>query len=50
MPAFFVNRHFAQLHRDPQALTDAVTSYVKTGLRRGNGGQRSRRYYEESLQ
>lgn len=32
-----VNRHFAQLHRDPQALTDAVTVYLHTGLRRGNG-------------
>src|SRR5438045_9393873 len=32
-----VNRHFAQLHRDPQALTEAVTLYVETGLRRGNG-------------
>jgi len=32
-----VNRHFAQLHRDSQALTDAVTRYVETGLRRGNG-------------
>jgi hypothetical protein len=32
-----VNRHFAQLHRDPQALTDAVTLYMETGLRRGNG-------------
>ena len=32
-----VNRHFAQLHRDPQALTEAVTLYVQTGLRRGNG-------------
>src|SRR4051812_25068801 len=32
-----VNRHFAQLHRDPQALTDAVTLYLQTGLRRGNG-------------
>jgi len=31
-----VNRHFAQLHRDPQALTDAVTLYLQTGLRRGN--------------
>src|SRR3989442_14832359 len=31
-----VNRHFAQLHRDPQALTDAVTPYLHTGLRRGN--------------
>src|SRR5438105_12478823 len=31
-----VNRHFAQLHRDPQALTDAVTLYLETGLRRGN--------------
>jgi len=31
------NRHFAQLHRDPQALTDAVTLYLQTGLRRGNG-------------
>jgi DcmR-like sensory protein len=30
------NRHFAQLHRDPGALTDAVTSYLETGLRRGN--------------
>jgi hypothetical protein len=29
--------HFAQLHRDPQALTDAVTLYLQTGLRRGNG-------------
>jgi hypothetical protein len=32
-----VNRHFAQQHRDPQALTDAVTLYLQTGLRRGNG-------------
>jgi DcmR-like sensory protein len=32
-----VNRHFAQLHRDPQTLTDAVTLYLQTGLRRGNG-------------
>src|SRR5206468_4755558 len=32
-----VNRHFAQLHRDPQALTDAVSLYLQTGLRRGNG-------------
>ncbi|MGE5802041.1 MAG: MEDS domain-containing protein [Gemmatimonadota bacterium] len=32
-----VNRHFAQLHRTPQALTDAVTLYLETGLRRGNG-------------
>ena len=32
-----VNRHFAQLHRDPRALTDAVTLYLETGLRRGNG-------------
>ena len=31
-----VNRHFAQLHRNPQALTDAVTLYLQTGLRRGN--------------
>lgn len=31
-----VNRHFAQLHRDPQALTDAVTLFLETGLRRGN--------------
>jgi len=31
-----VNRHFAQLHRDPQALTDAVTPYLHTGLQRGN--------------
>jgi len=31
-----VNRHFAQLHRDPQALTDAVALYLQTGLRRGN--------------
>jgi hypothetical protein len=31
------NRHFAQLHRDPQTLTDAVTLYLQTGLRRGNG-------------
>ena len=32
-----VNRHFAQLHRDSQALTEAVTLYLETGLRRGNG-------------
>ena len=32
-----VHRHFAQLHRDPQALTEAVTLYLQTGLRRGNG-------------
>lgn len=32
-----VNRHFAQLHRDPQDLADAVTLYLQTGLRRGNG-------------
>jgi DcmR-like sensory protein len=32
-----VNRHFAQLHRDSQGLTDAVTLYLQTGLRRGNG-------------
>lgn len=32
-----VHRHFAQLHRDPQALTEAVTIYLQTGLRRGNG-------------
>src|SRR3989441_12720712 len=32
-----VNRHFAQLHRDQQALTEAVTLYLETGLRRGNG-------------
>ena len=31
------NRHFAQLHRDPQDLADAVTIYLETGLRRGNG-------------
>jgi len=31
------NSHFAQLHRDPKALTDAVTLYLETGLRRGNG-------------
>lgn len=31
-----VNRHFAQLHRDPQDLTDAVTLFLETGLRRGN--------------
>jgi DcmR-like sensory protein len=31
------NRHFAQLHRDAQALTEAVTVYLQTGLRRGNG-------------
>ncbi len=30
-------RHFAQLHREPETLTDAVTLYVETGLRRGNG-------------
>ncbi|MGH7606988.1 MAG: MEDS domain-containing protein [Gemmatimonadales bacterium] len=32
-----MNRHFAQLHRDPVALTDAVSLFVETGLRRGNG-------------
>jgi hypothetical protein len=32
-----VDRHFAQLHRDPQALTAAVTLFLQTGLRRGNG-------------
>jgi MEDS: MEthanogen/methylotroph, DcmR Sensory domain len=32
-----VNRHFVQLHRDPQALTEAVTVFLQTGLRRGNG-------------
>ena len=31
-----VNRHFAQLHRDPQGLTDAVNLFLETGLRRGN--------------
>ena len=31
-----VNRHFAQLHRDPQSLTDAVALFLETGLRRGN--------------
>src|SRR6266705_5069854 len=31
------NRHFAQLHRDPQALADAVSVYLETGLRRANG-------------
>jgi hypothetical protein len=31
-----VNRHFAQLHRDPQALTDSVSLFLETGLRRGN--------------
>src|SRR5258705_6291259 len=31
-----VNRHFAQLHRDPQTLTDAVALYLQTGLRRSN--------------
>lgn len=31
------NRHFAQLQRDPQVLTDAVALYLQTGLRRGNG-------------
>ncbi len=32
-----VDRHFAQLHSDPQTLTDAVTLYLQTGLQRGNG-------------
>jgi len=32
-----VHRHFAQLHNDPQTLTDAVTLYLQTGLHRGNG-------------
>jgi MEDS: MEthanogen/methylotroph, DcmR Sensory domain len=31
-----VNRHFAQLHRDAHGLTDAVTLFLETGLRRGN--------------
>jgi hypothetical protein len=31
-----VNRHFAQLHRDPQSLTDSVSLFLETGLRRGN--------------
>jgi hypothetical protein len=31
-----VDRHVAP-HRDPQALTAAVTLYLQTGLRRGNG-------------
>ena len=31
------NRHFAQLHSDPEALTEAVTLYLRTGLGRGNG-------------
>jgi hypothetical protein len=31
-----VHRHFAQLHRDSQSLTDAVSLYLETGLRRGN--------------
>lgn len=45
------NRHFAQLHRDPQALTDAVTLYLQTGLRRGNGvvAFASRRYSDMFL-
>lgn len=32
-----VNRHFAQLHRSPEGLTDAVSLFLETGLRRGNG-------------
>jgi hypothetical protein len=32
-----VNRHFAQLHRDPEILADAVAIYLQTGLRRRNG-------------
>lgn len=28
-------RHFAQLHKDPQILADAVGVFVETGLRRG---------------
>lgn len=31
-----VNRHFAQLHRDAQSLTDSVSLFLETGLRRGN--------------
>lgn len=31
-----VNRHFAQLHRDAEGLTDAVSLFLETGLRRGN--------------
>lgn len=31
-----VNRHFAQLHRDTQGLTDAVSLFLETGVRRGN--------------
>ncbi|MBI4610596.1 MAG: MEDS domain-containing protein [Candidatus Rokubacteria bacterium] len=30
-------RHFAQLHKDGQALGEAVGLFVKTGLRRGEG-------------
>src|SRR5258706_3551805 len=31
------NRHFAQLHSDPRAITEAVPLYLQPGLRRGNG-------------
>jgi hypothetical protein len=31
-----VNRHFAQLHRDRQGLTESVALFLETGLRRGN--------------
>src|SRR6266540_3933007 len=39
-----VNRHFAQLHPDPQALTDAVALYLQTGLGRG-----TTRVYSETV-
>lgn len=32
-----VDRHFAQLHRDEEQRTAAVTLYLETGLRRGAG-------------
>lgn len=32
-----VNRHIAQLHRNPESLKEAVGLFVETGLRRGNG-------------
>jgi DcmR-like sensory protein len=32
-----IGRHFAQLHRDPQDLVEAVGLFIGTGLRRGSG-------------
>ncbi len=54
-----VNRHFAQLHRNPQALTDAVTLYLSQmvgfsghtheGERRFPSGQRTMLWVKRNL-